>query len=64
MSEFEVIERAGVSNEGISETVKSIIEEAHAEKPVAWFKIQELRGRVTTEGQIEFQVAVQIGRKL
>lgn len=61
---FEVIERVGISNESIAHAVKSVVEEAHAEKKVAWFEIVEQRGRVTPEGKVEFQIKVKIGRKL
>jgi len=65
MSEnFEVVERVGVSTESISEAVKSVVEEAGKEKRVSWFEVIEQRGRVTSEGKIEFQVKVKIGRKL
>jgi flavin-binding protein dodecin len=31
---------------------------------VGWFEVIEQRGRITTEGKVEFQVKVKIGRKL
>ena len=58
---FEVIERVGISNESISDAVKNVVEEANKEKQV---EVVEQRGRVTSEGKIEFQVKVNIGRKL
>jgi flavin-binding protein dodecin len=61
---FEIIERVGISTESISDAVKAAVLEANKEKTVAWFNIIEERGRVTSEGKIEFQVAVKIGRKL
>ncbi len=61
---FEVIERVGISTEGISEAVKEVVLEANAEKKVGWFEVIEERGRVTSEGKVEFQVKVRIGRKL
>lgn len=61
---FEIIERVGISTESTTEAIKSVIEEAHKEKPVAWFEVTEPRGRVTQDGKIEFQVTVKIGRKL
>jgi flavin-binding protein dodecin len=61
---FEVIERVGVSCESIAMAVKTAVEEAHAEKKVAWFEIVEQRGRVNSEGKVEFQIKVKIGRKL
>jgi len=61
---FEVIERVGISNEGISEAVKEVVSEANSEKKVGWFEVIEQRGRLTSDGKIEFQVKVRIGRKL
>lgn len=61
---FEVIERVGISTESIAQAVKTVVEEAHTEKKVAWFEIIEQRGRITPEGKVEFQIKVKIGRKL
>lgn len=61
---FEVIERVGISTEGISEAVKEIVLEANSEKKIGWFEVVEQRGRMTSDGKIEFQVKVRIGRKL
>ena len=61
---FEVVERVGISTEGISEAVKDAVIEANNEKKIGWFEVVEQRGRVTSEGKIEFQVKVRIGRKL
>lgn len=61
---FEVIERVGISTEGITEAVKEVVAEANSEKKVGWFEVIEQRGRMTSDGKIEFQVKVRIGRKL
>ncbi len=61
---FEVVERVGISTEGITEAVKEVILEANNEKKVGWFEVIEQRGRVTSDGKVEFQVKVRIGRKL
>ena len=61
---FEVIERVGISTDGITEAVKEVVLEANNEKKVGWFEVIEQRGRVTSEGKVEFQVKVRIGRKL
>jgi flavin-binding protein dodecin len=61
---YEVIERVGTSTESICDAASSVVSEAHREKPVAWFKILEQRGRVNEEGKPEFQVIVEIGRKI
>lgn len=61
---FEVIERVGISTDGVTEAIKEIVLEANNEKKVGWFEVVEQRGRVTSEGKVEFQVKVRIGRKL
>ncbi len=61
---FEVVERVGISTESIAEAVREVVLEANSEKKIGWFEIVEERGRVTSEGKVEFQVKVRIGRKL
>ncbi|MCX6174315.1 MAG: dodecin domain-containing protein [Ignavibacteriales bacterium] len=61
---FEVIDRVGISTEGVTEAIKEIVLEANSEIKVGWFEVVEQRGRVTSEGKVEFQVKVRIGRKL
>ena len=61
---FEVIERIGVSTEGVTEAVKEAVLEASQEKKIGWFEVIDQRGRVTSEGKVEFQVKIRIGRKL
>lgn len=61
---FEIIERVGISQESISDAIKSAVLEANEERKIAWFEVIEQRGRITSEGKIEFQVKVKIGRKL
>lgn len=61
---FEIVELVGISAESASEAVKAVVTEANKEFPVAWFTVVEERGRVTSEGKVEFQVTVKIGRKL
>jgi len=55
---FEVIERVGISYES------NVVNEANNEKKVGWFEVIEERGRVTSDGKVEFQVKVRLGRKL
>ncbi|MEW6654202.1 MAG: dodecin domain-containing protein [Bacteroidota bacterium] len=61
---FEVVERVGISTESIAEAVREVVLEANSEKKIGWFEVVEQRGRVTSEGKVEFQVKVKIGRKL
>ena len=61
---FEVIERVGISTVSIEDAVKEVIHEAQEEKKIGWFEIIEQRGRVTSDGKIEFQIKLRIGRKL
>ena len=61
---FEIIERVGISTVSSTEAIKSAVLEANNERKVGWFEVSEVRGRVTQEGQVEFQVTIKIGRKL
>lgn len=61
---FEVVERVGTSNESSSDAIKAVVLEATKDKKVGWFEVIEERGRVTGEGEIEFQVKVKIGFKI
>ncbi|MFH0734403.1 MAG: dodecin domain-containing protein [bacterium] len=61
---FEIIERVGISTEGICVAIKSVVDEANEEKKVSWFEVVEQRGRITSDGKIEYQIKVKIGRKL
>ena len=63
-SSFEIIERVGISSVSSSDAIKNAVNEANEEKKVGWFEVAEERGRITQEGEIEFQVTVKIGRKL
>lgn len=61
---FEIIERVGISTEGATEAIREVVLETNSEKKISWFEVIEQRGRVTSEGKVEFQVRVRIGRKL
>ena len=63
-SSFEIIERVGISNVSSSDAIKNAVKQANEEKKVGWFEVAEERGRITQDGEIEFQVTVKIGRKL
>ena len=62
-TQFEIIERVGISNQSASDAIKSVVMEAHKEKTVSWFEVLEQRGRVTQDDKIEYQVTVKLGRK-
>lgn len=64
MSNFEIIQRVGISYESPSDAIKKAVMEAHMEKKVSWFEVFESRGRVTHEDKVEFQVTLKIGRKI
>jgi flavin-binding protein dodecin len=56
-----LIERVGVSNEGFSDAVRKALKEVRMERDVYWFQVLEQRGRISNEGEIEFQVIVRMG---
>lgn len=61
MTGSELIERVGVSNIGFSDAVKKAVQDARSERDVFWFQVLEQRGRMTSDGEIEYQVIVRIG---
>lgn len=60
---YEIIERVGISTESTTDAINKVVIEANEEKQVSWFEAVEFRGRVTSEGKVEHQVTVKIGRK-
>ncbi len=63
-SSYELIEVVGTSTSCSCDAVKSIVKKANEEKTVYWFEVVEERGKVTSDGEVEFQVKVKIGRKI
>ncbi len=63
-SAYEVLELVGTSTSCACDAVKEIVKKANDEKPVYWFEVIEERGRMTQEGEVEFQVKVKVGRKI
>lgn len=61
---FELVNRVGVSSVSITDAIKSAVHDARKERAVAWFEVEGIRGRVTDNGDLEYQVTVKIGRKL
>jgi flavin-binding protein dodecin len=61
MGGSDIIEKVGISTESYSDAVKKILKEVQRECRVNWFQVVEQRGRVSTDGEIEFQVIVKMG---
>jgi flavin-binding protein dodecin len=59
MSKFEIIEKVGVSKQDYTEAVKNALK--GIDKKISWFEVVEQRGRLTPDGEIEFQVVIKIG---
>jgi len=59
LSEFDIIEKAGVSYESYSDAVKNALKTI--KKQVHWFEVVDQRGRMTKDDKIEFQVVIKIG---
>ena len=59
MSKFEIIEKVGVSKQDYTEAVKNAFK--GIDKKISWFEVVEQRGRLTPDGEIEFQVIIKIG---
>lgn len=60
---FEYCEFVGVSVVSVEEAVQNAVEAAKQKCAVSWFEIGSLRGRLTPEGSIEYQVTVKFGCK-
>jgi len=60
MSEFEIIERVGISPKSISDAVKNALQLIDTNRKIHFFEIIQQRG--TMQGNsIEFQVIIKIG---
>jgi flavin-binding protein dodecin len=58
---FDVATKAGISNVGFTDAVKSLLEDEKKSKSIGWFEVVEQRGRIDQNGQIEYQVTVKFG---
>lgn len=63
MSVFDIITRVGTSLVSIDDAITKLLEDVQKDYNVSWFEVVEIRGRLTNEKQIEFQVTVKIGIK-
>ncbi|GEM_PF-429076 len=54
----------GTSNVSVSDAIEKVVKKFNDENPVSWFEVVEIRGRVTIEGNLEYQVTVNLGQKL
>ncbi len=62
---YKLIELVGVSNESHSAAIKVAIDKAKESlKGLSWFEVVELRGGISTEGNIEFQAKIKVSFKL
>jgi len=59
MKDFDIIEKSSISNESYSDAVKNALKNIKEE--VHWFEVVDLRGRVTKDNMIEFQVVIKAG---
>lgn len=58
---YNIITKVGVSTVSFSDAVRTIVEEEKKVKTVSWFEVVEQRGRLDRDGQVEFQVTVNLG---
>lgn len=61
---FKLIERVGISTVSISDAIKNALLDLNKEEKVSWFEVIEQRGRLTSNGEVEFQVTVKVGIKI
>lgn len=62
-STFEKKMIVGTSEVSISDAIQSAINTYSEKTKISWFEVVETRGRVTPEGEIEYQVTINIGYK-
>jgi len=60
---FEIIEKVGTSKKCYCDAIEDLVKDVKKEKPIGWFEVKEIRGRVDENGAIEYQVAVKFGIK-
>ena len=61
MSSSEIIEHVGISTTSYSDAVQNAIKAIQQKNKVHWFEVLEQRGRITADGNIEYQVIVRLG---
>lgn len=60
---FEKKTIVGLSKKSVSDAIETAIKEYHSKKPISWFEVVEIRGKVTSNNEIEYQVTINIGQK-
>ncbi len=63
MAIYEIITRVGTSTIGVDDAIKKLLEDTQKDLNISWFEVKEIRGRLNSEKQIEYQVTVKIGIK-
>ena len=59
---YKKIEVVGISDESFSDAVEGAVEKAHASvRKLAWFEVDELRGKIVDGKIAEYQASVKIG---
>jgi len=59
---YNLVERVGISEKSIEEATENAVLTLPVET-VSWFEVKEIRGRVTQDKKLEYQVTVNIGTK-
>ena len=55
-------ELVGTSREGFDDAVERAMKRAQKSlRNVRWFEVKEQRGRITSNGSIEYQVTIEVG---
>jgi flavin-binding protein dodecin len=63
MSFFDIITKVGTSTISSDDAIIKLLEDVQKDFNVGWFEVQEIRGRITSDKKIEFQVTSKIGIK-
>jgi flavin-binding protein dodecin len=62
---YKIVDVVGVSDQSIHQAVRNALTKASQTlRNIDWFEVKQVRGAVTKNGEIEFQVEVRIGFRL
>lgn len=63
LSVFQYYEYVGISTVGLEDAIKNALDAAQAKGTISWFEVNSVRGRITQDKAIEYQVTVKCGCK-
>lgn len=62
---YKIVEVVGVSDQSITEAVRNALTKASQTlRNIDWFEVKQIRGAMTNNAEVQFQVEVRIGFRL